>query len=213
MKKVSRNFLIAEFNNTYREWIRAREAGYNRIQFLLGITTAVLGVLGLIIQAIEIRGRNVALFSLIAFSFLCLVAFQTLKFMVARAIASDRNIRAIARIRRFFVDNDPGIIKHLTWQTDDGPTRIFLFDSKGGLIRTTQIMLSIFIAGAFSSLAFLAVNQFYVCFPVFLCALIGSYYFLDRASSKRLNRAWDYALREQRFEKINMDEEADETSE
>jgi len=26
-----------------------------------------------------------------------------------------------------------------------------------------------------------------------------------------LNKAWDYALREQRFEKIKVDEEADET--
>jgi hypothetical protein len=212
MKKVSRSFLIAEFNNTYREWIRVREAGYNRIQFLVGITTAVLGVLGLIIQAMDIRGRNVALFSLIAFLFLCLVAFQTMKLMVSRAIVSDKNIRAIARIRRFFVDNDPAIAKHLTWQTDDSPTRIFLFDSKAGLIRTTQIMLSIFMAGAFSSLAFLVVNQFYVYFPVFFCALFCSYYFLHRASSKRLNKAWDDAVREQRFEKIKVDEETDETA-
>lgn len=206
MKPESKEFLITEFNNTYQEWRRTRDAGYSRIQFLLGISTAVLGGLGVTTQLKNVKNWDIGLFSLIGFSFLCLIAFQTSEYMFSRAIASDLNTRALARIRRYFIDNDPSIAKNLTWQTDDGPTKLFLVNGRGGLFRTTQIMFCIFIAGALSSVIFLMTENLYYSLISFGGWLLSAYLILHKATTKRLAKAWDAAEKKQRFSKLEENE-------
>lgn len=208
MKPESKEFLITEFNNTYEEWRRIREGGNNKIQFLLAVNTAVLGGVGLLCQFKGVTNWDMGIFALVGFSFLCLVAFQTFEFMISRAIASDLNTRALARIRRYFLDNDPDMLKSLTWQVDDGPTKIFLLNYGGEAFRTTQIIFSICIAGTLSSMTYLLSLNFYCALLTSPIWLIAAYMTLHKLANKRVKNVWEVALKQQRFTKI-MDDESD----
>ena len=143
MNKSTEQFLLSEFNNTYTEWRRIREEGRNRMQFMFSIMTAVIGGMVVLIEFKDIGGmETAALIFFIVFALMAVFSWQTVNFMVARAITTDRNTRVLARIRRYFVDKDKSIVKYITWQTDDEPTR-FLTNKPTGLLVMSQVLFSV----------------------------------------------------------------------
>lgn len=199
-KDVSVEFLMKEFDNTYAEWRRMSDAGNPKLQFLFTVIAVVVS--GISISISGLKQDELAFIFVIASALLSIIGWQAYDFMIARMISIDYNTRALARIRRFFVENDPEILKYLTWQTDDLPTR-FSVDKRRGIMWVTQILFCVLLSCFISALHF-AVQRipFYVAFT-FLFTLVMSYIWTLRQIKGKVDRYRHLAERDSRFNKID----------
>lgn len=142
MENLSEKFLFAEFENSYSEWRRILDEGNQRIQYLFSMMTLIFTGLGFLIQikGIDEQSTNVAI--ILGLLILYFIGIYTLRYFIQRNILIDLNTRAIARLRRYFIEKDIEIAKYITWQMDDSPTG-FLEIRGGLLIRMTQLILSL----------------------------------------------------------------------
>jgi|GEM_PF-4090271 len=124
------------------------DSGNARLQFLF--TVIAVTVSDISIPITGLKPDELAFVFVIASAFLTLVGWHAYDYMNNRMLATDVNTRAIARIRGFFIDNDPDILPYLTWQTDDKPIR-FTIDKKKGMMWVTQITFCILISCLASS--------------------------------------------------------------
>jgi hypothetical protein len=116
------NFLMAEYSELNQEFRRLRGEGLNRLNFFIAITSSILGGLVFLSQSSNTPGLFLKVTALGAMLFLILIGWETFRFTIGRDISADENLRRIGKIRRFFADNYPPVIKYLPWQIHDEPT-------------------------------------------------------------------------------------------
>ena len=196
---VSIEFLLKEFDNTYTEWRRMADSGNAKLQFLF--TVIAVTISGISISISNLKPDELAFLFVVASTFLALVGWQTYDYMIIRIISTDINTRAIARIRRYFVENDPKILSYLTWQTDDLPTG-FSIHKKRGVTWITQIIFCILVSCLASSIHF-----FYQRTPGFVViTLISSvmimYLITNRHITKKVFEYRKLAESDSRFSKL-----------
>jgi len=146
MKNDLKEFLFLEFEQSYIEWRRLIEEGNKRIQFLFTLMTIFLGAFGIIFKE-ETQNENVNVFILLGLTLLLVINHFTFKYLINRRILMDLNTRAIARIRRYFVDKNEEILPYITWQTDDSPSA-FLKLRNGLLMKISISLYSIVISSS-----------------------------------------------------------------
>ncbi len=177
---------------------RLRAEGPARLQFLFSITSALLGSLlvlaGLKALDIELARRAAILTSFLLFSF-SLVTYQ---YLIGRDISCDRNARATARIRRYFLERSPNLQRHISWQITDAPTQWLRVDNSG--VRRMTILISSGLAGLFGGLSFFElwrnVALSYAAGFLGGVLVVGS---LRQWASRRFTTALTAAMAEQRF--------------
>lgn len=191
-------FLLAEYDQINEERRRSRSEGPNRLNFFLTITSSVLGGWVLLAQIGTIPNTQLQGIGILALLFLCLVGWDTFIFSVSRDVGTDYNLRAMARIRRYFTDQDPSLRRYLSWQEHDDPTP-YITRNASSVRSTTQAMLSIFcglIVGIFLNLTLRLL-------PLTLITgagtLLGAYLWLHRYATRQLTQARTIATRTARF--------------
>ena len=97
-------FLIAEFSQAFLELRRIRTEGITRLNFFVTLTTGVLGGIVFIIQLSSISPLARQLMAALGISLLVLLGWDVYRYLIFRDTSSDFNMRALGRIRRFFVD-------------------------------------------------------------------------------------------------------------
>ena len=140
-------FLIAEYQEIYLDHRRKREEGFQRLNFLITLTTTILGGLSVLFQLGSLSEIGFQLIALGATFFLIIVAWGTYDFTIYRDIYADKGLRAAARIRQYFLKQSPEIYPHLSWELNDEPT-FFLKNNLSSIRRTTQIIFA-FLCGLF----------------------------------------------------------------
>lgn len=99
------DFLIAEYNQLSEAFLNNEELGERRVNFFITLTTAVIGAFVAIWKVSDVKVDKIfflfGLFALLLFGIISLVR------IIRRNLATDKYLRALGRIRRYFADEDP----------------------------------------------------------------------------------------------------------
>jgi hypothetical protein len=191
-------FLIAEYQEIAQDFRRKREEGPQRLNFLITLTTSFAGGILVISELGSISTMTLQLVALGALCFLAIIAWETFDFTISRDVATDYNVRAMARIRIYFVERNPDFKNHLSWQTHDDPS-YWITVNQSNTRTTTQTIFSL-LCGAFLAIALNLIFD-----NLIVSAIIGLIFtaivwaLLLRYSNKRLAKAHESALRQTRF--------------
>ena len=139
--------LLAEYEHMGESFLRNEELGESRVKFFITITGAVMAALATL-------GDGKTLLIFLALVGLLPFGILTLVRMVHRNIQTDKYLRALASIRRYFVDEeDKHTLEHLyfnPYEKDKKPPRqkdsIFSL-GQGGLVETVGLINSLITAG------------------------------------------------------------------
>jgi pilus assembly protein TadC len=191
-------FLIAEYNEISQENRRLRQEGIARLNFFITITSSVLAVLAFLSQENSVA---IAVFQAVAIGILLLLFFvglDTFRFTIRRDIKTDLNIRAIARIRRFFALRNPKIQQYLTWQYHDEPTA-WITSNTSNVRLTAQYILSFICALIAGLLLNLIGMPLAAAIALGVIVLVGSFIILQRYAARQFQEARSQAKRSMRF--------------
>lgn len=193
-------FLIAEYNQISEETRRLRNEGLNRLNFFITVTSSILGGLVLLTQINATSSFILQWISLAALIFLTLIGWNTFRFTISRDINTDLNLRAMGRIRRFFIDHDPPLDAYLTWPATDEPTG-WVTRNTSNLRGTTQSILALLLALSAGLIAYLIGGNLFWAGPVGLIGFIISLTSLILYARKRFAVAAKLAQATVRFPK------------
>jgi len=132
--------LLAEYEQINEDIRTIRAEGLNRLNFFITITSAILGALIVFSESSVASALTVQLVSIGALSFLTLLGLSTFQFTIKRDKNVDYNLRALARIRRYFVSKHPYIRKHISLSLRDGPTP-FVTKNESGIRGLAQSII------------------------------------------------------------------------
>lgn len=191
-------FLLKELDLMETEIKRLRAEGPQRLQFLFTITSSLLGSL-LVLAGLETIDSDWVCRAGIATSFLLFIfSLVTYDYLISRDISCDRNARATARIRQYFIGRSPDLERHVSWQTTDGPTLWIRVD--GSSIRRMAIFIACGVAGLCLGLtAFELTYQYDLAYATGLVVSAAVAIAMRLWASRRLGQARANALAEQRF--------------
>lgn len=151
-QRHSVDFLLAEYRSHRESFWRSEELGERRVNFLITLATAVLGALAIREKGVLVSGGKVDPLFFYGLGAVFLLGVVTLVRMIRRNLVSHKELRAMGRIRRYFVDRDPQILPHLSYEPyDDRPQRrkewneIFSLGT-GGLSETVALVNSLIVA-------------------------------------------------------------------
>jgi hypothetical protein len=171
---LSVDFLLAEYQSHRDAFWHNEELGERRVDFFITLTTAVTAALAIREKGILASGSKVDPIFFYGLGAVLLFGFVTLVRIVRRNLVGHEHLRAIGRIRRYFADRDPQILRHLYYKPyDDRPQRgkgwneLFSMGT-GGLVETVSLVNSLIVA-ALCALSVL----FYPGWIVGLSGLIG----------------------------------------
>lgn len=181
-------FLIAEYNEISQETRRLRQEGITRLNFFITITSSILAVLAFLSQN---KAIDSIVFQAVAIGVLLLLFFvglDTFRFTIRRDIHTDLNIRAVARIRRFFAIQNPNIQEHLTWQDHDEPTP-WVTNNNSNVRLTAQYILSFICALTTGLILNLTRVNVIVSIIIGVILLIASFIILESYATKQFKYA------------------------
>ena len=197
-EKERESFLLKELDLMESEIKRLRAEGPSRLQFLFTITSSLLGSLLVLagLKTIDIEWIRMAaiVISFLLFTF-SLVTFQ---YLIGRDISCDRNARATARIRRYFLNRSPILERHISWQTSDTPTQWLRVDNSG--IRRMNTLIASGVGGLCAGLlVFEAMASIWLAYTGGVTVTIATAIIMRLWVRRRLKDALDKATNEQRF--------------
>lgn len=140
-------YLLREHERITDMMIYENEMGHNRFQFYISIATALGAVLMVLLQTTGMSGHFFLIAGL-ALVGLWVLGMTLLARFVRRAISKIEYLRALAKIGRYFVANEPELEKYLYWDTyDDHPKFIYhLNPTASNLIVLVGIFKGFFLA-------------------------------------------------------------------
>lgn len=139
-------FLIAEQANISQEFRRLRDEGIRRLSFFITLTSGILGGLLLLVDGSRLTNQAIHWVWIIALTALSFLGWETFRYLIFRDIGTDFNMRAMARIRRYFVDLCPSIKDYILWNTSDEPSHYVDISSTPSTIATISSIMSFLIA-------------------------------------------------------------------
>ncbi len=145
----SADFLLAEYGGHREAFWKSEEIGEKRVNFFISIVTAVLAASVIREKGVlTLRGQVDPIFYC-GLGALLLFGIVTLARLIRRNLVSTDQLRALGRIRAYFVKKDWEILPHLFWEPrDDIPLRkkkwkeIVSFGT-GGLVETVALVNSL----------------------------------------------------------------------
>jgi hypothetical protein len=154
--------LLAEYQYLGDCFWRNEEVGERRVDFFITVTAALIAAsLAAIEQDFVALGDDVVPALSLGLAALLLFGFVTLVRMIHRNVTTDDYKRKQNRIRRYFADKDPDILKHLAYDPYEVTPRTKKWHKvislgHGGLVETVQLLNSFiaFTLGALLALRF-----------------------------------------------------------
>jgi hypothetical protein len=197
------DFLIAEYSEVFQEFRRLRTEGISRLNFFVTLSTGILGGIIVLLQVSSLTALALQLITVIALSLLLLLGWDVFRYLISRDISSDFNMRAMGRIRRFFVDNNPMAVDYFLWNIDDLPAHYL---GKGrplsSIISTIVYFWGALLALDVGALLSVFTNQVEVIFGVGFICFVASIPLLRSYAKKRLLGEYEKALASSKFRDI-----------
>jgi len=147
----SQRILLEEYRSMHSEYLSRRNEGVIRLNFFITAASVLLGgafVLGSGTSNLPLVYFKLALLS--ALFILIVVGLEICNFLVYRDIASDRDIRGLARIRNYFAKLDPDLENYFVSNTNDTPTG-YITRNNSGMRRVAQVIVG-FLFGLISTI-------------------------------------------------------------
>jgi len=136
----SQRILLEEYRSIHSEYLNRRDEGVTRLNFFITAASVLLG------GALVLAGASsfpIVYFKLILLSaifILIVIGLEICNFLVYRDIASDRDIRGLARIRNYFTKLDPELEDYFVTSTSDTPTG-YISRNSSGMRRVAQVIV------------------------------------------------------------------------
>jgi hypothetical protein len=195
-------FLIAEFSQAFLELRRIRTEGITRLNFFVTLTTGVLGGIVFIIQLSSVSLLARQLMAALAISPLLLLGWDVYRYLIFRDTSSDFNMRALGRIRRFFVDRNPSVASYFLWNIDDEPSLYVKRKDLSAIITTMSYFLGALFGIDVGILLSIVVRQVEVIFGTGIIVALLSILILQKYARMRIREAYKEASESVRFRKI-----------
>lgn len=192
------DFLLKELEIISNDIARFRSEGINRLNFFISMTTAILGGLAFLFSMTTYDIFQFALAG--GFFLLILIGWNAFQYLIERDIASDRNARATARIRRFFLDKFPVLEKHITWHMYDDPTS-WVTANKSNMRKTVQYILSAIIAILSGVIASNLIAMMYISILIAIIFIPLTFFVLEMYAKLKFKKATNEAISSIRFPK------------
>lgn len=157
------SFLLEEYKHLAESFLHNEELGERRVNFFITLTTAVMGALVALSEALD--GELDPIFVFFGLVAILLFGVVTLMRIIRRNLITHEYLRILGRIRRYFADRDPKIQLYLPYPPyDDQPQRkrewkgwkrcytIFSLGS-GGLAEIVALVNSLIVAAFCALLA------------------------------------------------------------
>jgi hypothetical protein len=196
------DFLIAEYSQVFLELRRIRAEGITRLNFFVTLSTGVLGGVVFILQLSSLSLPARQLLAALAISLLLLLGWDVYRYLIFRDTSSDFNMRALGRIRRFFIDRHPSAARYFVWNTDDEPSLYVKRKDLSSIITTMSYFLGTLCGIDVGILLSMVVSQVGVIFGAGVLVALLSIAFLLRYARRRIREAYREASESVRFSKI-----------
>jgi hypothetical protein len=148
----SLDFLLNEYRSHKESFWKSEELGERRVNFFITVVTAILAALAIREKGvIDYTGKVHSIFFYGCAASL-LYGWVTLVRLIRRNLESHKDLRAIGRIRHYFTEKNPEILKYLYYESrDDVPYRKkkwieILSLGTGGLVETVSLINSVIFA-------------------------------------------------------------------
>jgi hypothetical protein len=191
--------LLEEYQFLYTQYLNRRAEAVTRINFFITAASVSLG--GVLIFGSG--NANISFFTfksvlLAALIILFTIGIEIHTFTIHRDIASDRDARGLARIRRYFMELDPSLKSYFVSYVTDAPTG-YLVRNTSGMRRVMQIIEG-FLAGlALMILSTFVSNSPFIYLVIGIGVTILTYIILGAISRRRFRIALENAKRESKF--------------
>jgi hypothetical protein len=141
-------FMLTEYEHLTELLLYTKEVGHTRVQFWLSIVSAVGGLLAVLFQ---LGGGSQTFFCtlVIACIVLFLIGGTIFRKLIHRTITTVEYLRALGKIKRYFVDKAPEVAKHLYFPArDDRPSFRYDPHMMGSSLRGLVVTINSFIVAA-----------------------------------------------------------------
>ena len=196
----SQSILLEEYRALHSDYIQQRSEGVTRMNFFITAMSVLLG--GVLVFT---SSNNVTMTSyfrliwLVALIILITLGIGVYSFLIQRHINTDRDMRGMARIRKYFVKLDPGLENFFLNGTHDIPSR-YLIARGSGMRRSTEIIIGFLIGIAAAILSSYLSREIDIMIGVSFAILTAT--FLEFFARRKLGKVLRDA---QEVEKINID--------
>jgi hypothetical protein len=140
-ESASQRILLEEYRSIHSEYLNRRDEGVTRLIFFITAASVLLG--GTLVFASGASNLPLVYFKIILLSaifILTVIGLEICNFLVYRDIASDRDIRGLARIRNYFTKLDPELEEYFVTSTSDTPTG-YISRNSSGMRRVAQVIV------------------------------------------------------------------------
>jgi hypothetical protein len=195
-------FLIAEYNQVFLELRRIRAEGITRLNFFVTLSTGVLGGVVFFIQLSSLSLLARQLLAALAVSLLLLLGWDVYRYLIFRDTSSDFNMRALGRIRRFFIDRQPSAARYFIWNADDEPSLYVKRKDQSSIITTMSYFLGGLCGIDVGILLSIGVSQVWVIFGAGVIVALLSIASLQIYARRRIREAYREASESVMFRKM-----------
>ncbi len=194
----AQRILIEEFQFLCAQYLNRRTEAVTRVNFFITAVSISLG-------GVLVFGSGNPSVSFIAFEgvllavllILFIIGLEIHSSIIRRDIASDRDIRGLARIRRYFIELDPQLRDYIGRITDV-PTG-YLVKNNSGMRRVMQIIEGFLLGLALMILSTFITDSPYIYVATGIGGTILTYITLHAISRRKFRIALANAKRETRF--------------
>ncbi len=194
----SQRILLEEYRALHAHYLDVRNQGVTRINFFITAASVALGGVLAIGSANAIPVIYFKLMLLSALTILVAIGIEIYNFLIQRDLASDRDVRGMARIRNYFVKLDPDLENYFINSIYDVPT-YYLVDKSSGTRRVAQIIEG-FLLGLDAAIliSFMSLPlEIYVAAGI--CVTVLAYLILEFGAHVRLRQALRFVENDMRF--------------
>lgn len=169
---MSNEYLIAEFTEIFAEFRRVRNEGIKRLNFFITLISAIFAGLIFVFQLTTISLLHKKLIFISSFIFMMIIGFEFYRYLISRDISSDFNMRAMSKIRSYFISKDPNIHQYILWHKTDEPSFYLKRERLPSIISTMSLIISLMISCTFSMILSFKINDWYILLSLALIILI-----------------------------------------
>jgi len=135
-------FMLSELQRVSERWAHVDQMAENRINTYISITSGASGIL-LVLSQLKVDVSNFLVVALVTLLAIWLLGLVTYVRILERDLTVVGYIRAINRLRRFFVDNAHNIAQYLTFPATDSQPKYTTLGGRLGLRTVAAIICSI----------------------------------------------------------------------
>lgn len=196
----SQRILLEEFKALHTDYVNLRGEGVNRVNFFITAMSVAFGGVLVFASNNNIPPTYFKYILLIVSLIMASIGYEIYNFLIQRDIASDRNIRGLGRIRRYFTQLDPDIKDYFINRLDDTPSGYLVYKSSR-MRRSLQILEGFLVGLVLAVISTFAPISVYIIGGIGIGSALLTVGLLEVNARAKLNKVIKSAEKDIRFSK------------